>query len=96
MKHIIANPGHIFLVTEHIPGNMIRFAYSSHVVRLARVCETDDSFVYHNVGEAFECQRYEKGRPLCPREELELAQRLSLRDGHFWLNAVAKIGMYWL
>ena len=90
-----ADPAHVFLVTEHIPQSMIRFAYQSHVLRFARTCDADDSFAYHKLNEVFECQRYEKGRKLSPVEENALIERVRMRDDHYWLDATTKVGMYW-
>lgn len=94
-KAMRADPANLFVVTEHVPGEAIRFAYPDHVMRCARSCVTDDSFAYHTIDEAFECQSCEKGRPLCPGEKMHLRRELSFRDNHFWLNATATVGMYW-
>jgi len=94
-KAMRADPAYLFVVTEHVPSEMIRFAYPHHVMRYARSCRIDDSFAYHSREEVFECQSCEKGRPLSSEEERSLAGRISFRENHFWLNATAQVGMYW-
>ena len=90
-----ADPAHVLLITEHVPRTMIRFAYRTHVLRFAKTFDVDDSFAYHHIAEAFEHHRFMKGKALDLQEEADIVRQLIFRDGHFWLDARARVGAYW-
>ena len=50
-KVFAADPDNVLVVTEHIPGTVVRFAYPSHILSYAKTCETDSSYGYHSLGE---------------------------------------------
>jgi hypothetical protein len=89
------DPDNVLLITEQLPDTQINFAYPTHVVRFGRAYEIDDSFAYHHVSEAFEHQRFIRGRELLVEEEYAIANCLTLHDGHVWLEAKTRVGAYW-
>ena len=52
-KVFARDPAHVLVVTEHVPGTVVRFAYRSHVVAFARTYTTSSSFAYHHLYEVF-------------------------------------------
>jgi hypothetical protein len=89
------DPDNVLLITDQLPDTTINFAYPTHIVRFGRAYEIDDSFAYHHVSEAFEHQRFIRGRKLLVEEEHTIANCLTLRDGHAWVEAKTHVGAYW-
>jgi len=94
-KVFASDPARALVVTEHVPGMAMRFAYKSHVVAFARSYMTNSSFAYHHLHEVFDHQEYKKGRDLTIEEKAALARRVVIRDDHLWLEDQARVGMYW-
>jgi len=90
-----ADPDNALVITEHIPGTMIRFAYPSHTLACARSLETDSSYAYHSLDEVLEHHRFKKGSDLTAGEETAIIERLVEEGGHLWIKETAKVGMYW-
>jgi len=90
-----ADPGNALVVTEHVPGTSIRFAYPSHTLSYAKSHETDSSYAYHSLEEVLEHNRFKKGSDLAADEEAAIINRLVEQDGHLWMKETAKVGMYW-
>ena len=62
-KVFASDPARVLVVTEHVPGTAVRFAYKSHVVAFARSCTTSSSFAYHSLHEVFDHHRYDNAAP---------------------------------
>jgi SAM-dependent methyltransferase len=90
-----ADPANVLVVTEHVPGTLVRFAFRSHAMLFARTYETDSSFAYHHLDEVFQHHRFKKGHALSSEEEFSLTRRVTFRDGHLWIRDSARVGMYW-
>jgi SAM-dependent methyltransferase len=95
-KILRADPANVLVVTEHVPGETVRFAYPSHTVGFARTCETDSSFGYHSLSEVLEHHRFKKGSDLTKDEDLAITERITAENGHLWIKESAHVGMYWL
>jgi SAM-dependent methyltransferase len=95
-KIFAADPACVLIATEHVPGEVVRFAYPSHTVARAKTCETDSSFGYHSLQEVLEHHRYKKGRDLGRDEEFAIIDRITVENGHLWIKESARVGMYWL
>ncbi len=95
-KVFAADPAHVLVVTEYVPGSFVRFAYASHVVAFGRTYAADSSFAYHHLSEVFDHHRYKAGRDLTLDEKRVLAHRVVRKDDHLWLEEQAHVGMYWL
>ena len=95
-KIFAADPANVLVVTEHVPGTVVRFAYQSHTVVCAKACETDSSYGYHDLDEVLEHYRFKKGANLTRNEEMTIINRMTVKDGHLWIRESARVGMYWL
>ena len=80
-KVFARDPAKVLVVTEHVPGTVVRFAYKSHVVAFARTYTTGSSFAYHHLHEVFDHHRYKKGRDLTIEERRQaLARRVVVKN----------------
>ena len=95
-KIFAADPDNVLVVTEHVPGTVVRFAYPSHVLGRARTYEADSSFGYHDLEEVLEHRRFKKGSDLTRNEEIAMINKITVKDGHLWVRESARVGMYWL
>ncbi len=95
-KIFAVDPANVLIVTEHVPGTTIRFAYPSHTLAYARTCETDSSFGYHDLNEVLEHHRFKKGSDLLRGEDLAVIDQITLGNRHLWIKDSARVGMYWL
>jgi len=95
-KVFAADPAHVLIATEHVPGSFVRFAYASYVVAFGRTYKVDSSFGYHHLSEVFDHHRYKTGRDLTLDEKRALAHRVVMKDDHLWLKEQARVGTYWL
>ena len=94
-KVFARDPARVLVVTEHVPGTVVRLAYKSHVVAFASSYTTSSSFAYHYLYEVFDHHRYKKGRDLTIEERHALAQGAVVKNDHLWLEDQARVGMYW-
>ena len=94
-KVFASDPARVLVVTEHVPGTAVHFAYKSHVVAFARSYTTSSSFAYHSLHEVFDHHRYKKGRDLAIEEKRALAHGVVVKNDHLWLEDQARVGMYW-
>ncbi len=85
----------VFVVTEHAPEIKVKWAYSDYSMLFAKSYETESSFAYHHMGEAFEHWSFKKGRMLSSEEEMRIKAKLVFEDEHFWMKDTAYVGMYW-
>ena len=95
-KIFAADPDNVLVVTEHVPGTVVRFAYPSHVLGRARTYEADSSFEYHDLDELLEHHRFKKGASLTRNEEMAIIDRATVKDECLWIRESARVGMYWL
>ena len=65
-KVFAADPDNVLVVTEHVPGTVVRFAYPSHTLACAKTCDADSSYGYHSMEEVLEHHRFKKGSDLAP------------------------------
>ncbi len=95
-KVFAAGPDNVLVVTEHVPGAVVRFAYPSYTLARAKTYDADSSYGYHSLEEVLEHHRFKKGSDLVRNDEMAIIDRITVKDGHFWIREPARVGMYWL
>ena len=86
----------MLVVTERVPGTVVRFAYHSHTLARARTYNVDSSYGYHGLDEVLEHHRFKKGSNLLRNDDMAIIDRITVKDGHLWIREYARVGTYWL
>jgi len=87
---------HVFVATElAAPEIKVKWQYGDYTMAFTKCYETDSSFAYHRLDEAFEHYSLKKGKPLSSDEITSLKAQLTYEDNHFWIKDTAYVGMYW-
>lgn len=91
-----AKPKNVFVITELGPPEIkVKWQYRDYTMAFTKCYETESSFAYHHMDEAFEHYSLKKGKPLSCDERTSLKAQLTYEDDHFWMKDTAYIGMYW-
>lgn len=85
----------VFLITESIPGIRIKWQHGNYRMLFGKSYETESSFYYHDLQEAYEHWSFKKGRLLYPDEEMNIRSRIVSEDDHLLIKDTACVGMYW-
>ena len=96
LKTFKLNPSNVFVVTEvGFPEIKIKWEYDDYRMLFAKSYEIESSFAYHDLGEVIEHWEFKKNRKLSTSERFNIESMLVSKDGHFWINETAYMGMYW-
>lgn len=94
-KIFMAKPKHVCIVTEHaISGINTVQQFNGYSLLFSHTFETESSYVYHNMDEAYEHWAFKEGHALCPDEKTYISSKLIFKNRHFWLKDATQVFMY--
>ena len=89
-------PKNIFLVAEsHFSVIPIGSHYEDYTMLFAEYFEAESSFAYHDMKEILEHWVFKNDRYPSYFEQVEIQSKLSFRNGHYWMDDIASVGMFW-
>lgn len=91
-----AGPAQVCVVSEsRLPTAAAHREGGDYTLQWHRRWQTDSSTAYRSLAEAWEHFRHHWGRPPTPAEKAAIERELTYRDGRYWLQQEAQVGMWW-
>jgi len=95
-KMFIPRPRHVCVITEMgFPEINLKSDYRGYRLSHSSYFQTDSSYAYHHLHEAWEHLAHRLGRTPTAREKEQLGERLVRVNNHLWLKSTSTVGIFW-